>query len=63
MSVISDWNRLPSDFNLCDPDEDLIFMSAFTMAKSKMQAYQRDQEIKEAETRRKKAQRYKGKSR
>ena len=38
--MIHDWGRLPSEFGLCDPEDDLSLMAAYSVTVSKMRAYE-----------------------
>lgn len=49
IGVLKEWGRLPSEFGLCDPEEDLLIMSAYISAKSDMDAYEQQKAEERAE--------------
>jgi hypothetical protein len=38
LETIHFWNRLPSEFGLCSKEQDILYMSAYTLAKHDMKA-------------------------
>ncbi len=49
MQTAARWGRLPSELGLCQPQDDLSYMVALTMAENKMQSWER--KIAEAQQR------------
>lgn len=47
MDVVFEWHRLPSEFGLCDPSMNLVYMSAYTESKRQMQAVDEWQQMEE----------------
>jgi len=43
-----EWNVLPSEMGLCEPEDDLTLMAAFISAKSDMQVWERHEEERKA---------------
>jgi hypothetical protein len=41
MATVFEWKRLPSEFGLCAPEEDLTLMVAYMATKSDMEAFDR----------------------
>lgn len=39
MRALCEWGRLPSEFNICDPEDDLDLMMAFMSARDKMESW------------------------
>lgn len=39
VDAVHDWGRIPSEFGLCEGDEDLCVMQAYTDAKMRIQSY------------------------
>ena len=40
LAVVKSWGFRPSDFGICDPEQDLLFMSAHDMAQGIMTSYE-----------------------
>jgi hypothetical protein len=52
VDVIHDWGRLPSEFGLCRPEDDMAVMTAFTSAVSHMRAWEHQEQEREMEKQR-----------
>ena len=48
VEVVFEWHRLPSEFGLCEPEFDLTLMTAYTVAKRRMEAWEVKQAKREA---------------
>lgn len=51
LDVVHDWGFKPSEFDLCEPEDDFMLMWGFTRTRNKMQEWTRL--YKEAEAKRK----------
>jgi len=51
LHTVFEWKRLPSEFGLCKPDEDLVMMMAYSSAIEEMKSYEAMVAEEEAELR------------
>lgn len=48
LRVCNKWGRRPSEFGLCKPEDDFMYMSAYTSAEELMSGYERDEAERKA---------------